>query len=134
VTDRGSATVELVLIAPVLVLLMLFAVAAGRFSVARNQINEAARDAAREASTWRTPQAASTNGVERGLASLADSHMSCHAPSVQIDASDLRPGGEVVADVTCTVELGDLLGLRLGGEKTFQARSVAVVDAFRSSG
>jgi hypothetical protein len=60
--------------------------------------------------------------------------MSCHAPSVQIDATDLRPGGEVVADVTCTVELSDLLGLRLGGEKTFRARSVAVVDAFRSSG
>jgi Flp pilus assembly protein TadG len=126
--------VELVLIAPVLVLIMLFAVAAGRFSLARNQVNEAARDAAREASTWQTPRAASTNGVERGLASLTDSHLSCHAPSVEIDATDLRPGGEVVADVTCTVELGDLLGLRLGGEKTFQARSVAVVDTFRSSG
>jgi Flp pilus assembly protein TadG len=134
VTDRGSATVELVLIAPVLVLMMLFAVAAGRFSVARNQVNEAARDAAREASTWRTPRSASTQGVERGLASLADSHVSCRAPGVEIDASDLRPGGEVVADVTCTVELGDLLGLRLGGEKTFQARAVAVVDTFRSNG
>jgi Flp pilus assembly protein TadG len=126
--------VELVLITPVLVLIMLFAVAAGRFSLARNQVNEAARDAAREASTWQTPQAASTNGGERGLASLTDSHLSCHAPSVEIDASDLRPGGEVVADVTCTVDLGDLLGLRLGGEKTFQARSVAVVDTFRSTG
>jgi Flp pilus assembly protein TadG len=134
VTDRGSATLELVLITPVLVLIMLFAVAAGRFSLARNQVNEAARDAAREASTWETPQAASTNGVERGLASLTDKHLSCRAPSVEIDASDLRPGGEVVADVTCTVDLGDLLGLRLGGEKTFQARSVAVVDTFRSTG
>ena len=133
-TDRGSATVELVLIAPVLVLMMLFAVAAGRFSLARNQVNEAARDAAREASTWRTPQSASTNGVDRGLATLAASHITCHSPRVDIDTSDLHPGGEVVADVTCTVELGDLLGLRLGGEKTFQARSVAVVDAFRSSG
>jgi hypothetical protein len=134
VTDRGSATVELVLIAPVLVLMMLFAVAAGRFSVARNQVNEAARDAAREASTWRVPQSASTHGVERGLASLADSHMSCHEPRVDIDTSDLRPGGGVVADVTCTVELGDLVGLQLGGEKTFQARAVAVVDTFRSNG
>ena len=133
-SDRGSATVELVLIAPVLVLMMLFAVAAGRFSLARNQVNEAARDAAREASTWRTPQLASAHGIERGLASLAGSRMSCHAPSVAIDAGDLRPGGEVVADVTCTVELGDLIGLRLGGEKTFQSRAVAVVDTFRSDG
>jgi Flp pilus assembly protein TadG len=134
VSERGSATVELVLITPVLVLLMLFAVAAGRFSVARNQVNEAARDAAREASTWRTPGAASSHGAERGLASLAGSHMSCLAPGVVIDASSLRPGGAVVADVTCTVELGDLLGLRLGGAKTFRARAVAVVDTFRSDG
>ena len=133
-TERGSATVELVLIAPVLLLLMLFAVAAGRFSVARNQVDEAARDAAREASTWRTPQAASMHGVERGLASLAGSHVSCAAPTVVVDARNLHPGGAVVADVTCTVELGDVLGLRLGGAKTFKARAVAVVDTFRSSG
>jgi Flp pilus assembly protein TadG len=134
VSERGSATVELVLITPVLVLLMLFAVAAGRFSVARNQVNEAARDAAREASTWRSPGAASSHGVERGLASLAASRVSCRSPGVAIDTSGLRPGGAVVADVTCTVDLGDLLGLRLGGAKTFKARAVAVVDTFRSDG
>jgi hypothetical protein len=126
--------VELVLIAPVLVLMMLFAVAAGRFSLARNEVNEAARDAAREASTWRTPQSASTHGVERGLASLENRHMSCQGPRVEIDTSNFRPGGEVVADVRCTVELGDLVGLHLGGEKTFQGRAVAVVDTFRSNG
>jgi Flp pilus assembly protein TadG len=126
--------VELVLITPVLVLLLLFAVAAGRFSVARNQVNEAARDAAREASTWRAPQAASSHGVERGLASLAGSHVSCRGPTVVVDTSRLHPGGDVVAEVTCTVDLGDLLGLRLGGAKTFKARAVAVVDTFRSDG
>jgi Flp pilus assembly protein TadG len=119
--DRGSATVELVLITPVLVVFLLFVVAAGRFAMARNRVDEAARDAAREASTWATPGTASNNGV------------SCRNPTVVIDTSRLRPGGEVVADVSCTVELADVMGLKVGGSRSFQARAVAVVDTFRSS-
>jgi hypothetical protein len=130
--ERGSATVELVLITPVLVVFLLFAVAAGRFALARNRVDEAARDAAREASTWATPGAANTNGVARGLASLGHG-VSCRNPSVVIDTSRLRPGGEIVADVSCTVELADVMGLKIGGSRSFQARAVAVVDTFRSN-
>jgi hypothetical protein len=131
-SERGSATVELVLITPVLIVLLLFVVAAGRFAMARNRIDEAARDAAREASTWATPMAANTNGVARGLSSLNGGGVGCRQPAVTIDTSQLRPGGEVVADVSCNVELGDLMGLRVGGWRTFRARAVAVVDTFRS--
>jgi Flp pilus assembly protein TadG len=131
--DRGSATVELVLITPVLVVFLLFVVAAGRFAMARNRVDEAARDAAREASTWATPGTASNNGVARGLASLHGNGVSCRNPTVVIDTSRLRPGGEVVADVSCTVELADVMGLKVGGSRSFQARAVAVVDTFRSS-
>ena len=42
VTDRGSATVELVLIAPVLVVLALFVVLAGRSGEALRQVQHAA--------------------------------------------------------------------------------------------
>jgi len=130
--ERGSAAVELVLVTPVLLLLVMFALAAGRFGVARNQVAEAARDAAREASTWSSPRAATDAGVQRGLDSLSGSRVSCASPVVSIDTSRLRPGGRVVADVTCTVALTDVMGLRLGGSKTFRARAVAVVDTFRS--
>ena len=41
--ERGSASVELVLLTPLFVILLLFVVAAGRLAVARNQIGEAAR-------------------------------------------------------------------------------------------
>jgi hypothetical protein len=67
------------------------------------------------------------------LASLNGGGVTCRNPAVSIDTSQLRPGGEVVADVTCRVELGDVMGLRIGGWRTFQARAVAVVDTFRSS-
>ncbi|MDQ1368979.1 MAG: hypothetical protein QOF20_1332, partial [Acidimicrobiaceae bacterium] len=110
---------ELVLITPVLLVLMMFALVAGRFSLARNQVTEAARDAAREASTWPTAQAATNAGVHRGLDSLNAGRVSCQAPQVVIDVSRLRPGGEVVADVSCTVALDDVLGLRIAGARTF---------------
>lgn len=122
---------ELVLITPLLVVLLLFAVVAGRFAVAANDVTEAARDAAREASLWRDPVQATDRGTARGLASLAAVHLACHDPIVTVDPEDLRPGGEVVAEVHCTVEVADALGLRVAGAKTFSARAVAVVDRYR---
>ncbi len=53
--ERGSAAVELVLATPVLVALMLLAVAGGRLASARGEVDAAARDAARAASIGRTP-------------------------------------------------------------------------------
>jgi Flp pilus assembly protein TadG len=134
VSDDGSAAVELVLITPVLLLLMMFALLAGRFALARNQVTEAARDAAREASTWPTARAANQAGVQRGLDSLHAGKVSCQQPQVTIDTSRLEPGGEVVADVSCTVAVDDVLGLRIAGSRTFHARAVSVVDTFRSGG
>jgi Flp pilus assembly protein TadG len=131
-SDEGSAAVELVLVTPVLILLMMFALMAGRFALARNQVTEAARDAAREASTWPTAAAATQAGIGRGLDSLNAGRVSCQQAQVVIDASQLRPGGEIVADVSCTVALDDVLGLRIAGAKTFRSRAVAVVDTFRS--
>lgn len=133
-TEKGSAAVELVLVTPVLLVLMMFALVAGRFALARNQVTEAARDAAREASTWPTAQAAARAGVQRGLDSLNAGKVSCQQPVVVIDTSELRPGGETVADVTCTVALDDVVGLHLAGSRTFHARAVSVVDTFRSAG
>jgi Flp pilus assembly protein TadG len=130
--DRGSASVELVLLTPVFILLLFFVVTAGRLAVSRNQIDGAARDAAREASTWRSATDASNHGVLQGLSDLQGGHSSCRNPQVTIDTSGLRPGGEVVAAVSCTIALGDISGLRVGPSRTMQARAVAVVDTFRS--
>ena len=52
-TDRGSATVELVLLAPVLVVLALFVVYAGRGAEALTQVRHSADQGARAASLVR---------------------------------------------------------------------------------
>ncbi|WP_433214689.1 TadE/TadG family type IV pilus assembly protein [Microtetraspora malaysiensis] len=57
-TDKGSATAELVLLTPLLMLVALFAVATGRLVAARLEVNDAAHQAARAASIARTPSAA----------------------------------------------------------------------------
>src|SRR4051794_35132473 len=55
VADRGSVTVELVILAPVLVILMLFVVFVGRASGATEQIRHAADEGARAASLVARP-------------------------------------------------------------------------------
>jgi len=132
VDDHGSASVELVLMTPVFILLLFFVVAAGRLAVTRNEVDGAARDAAREAATWRSADAATSHGVAQGLSDLQSGRSSCTSPEVTIDTSQLRPGGEVVADVRCTVKLSDISGLRMGPSRTMDAKAVAVVDTFRS--
>ena len=56
--QRGSMTVEFVLLAPLLLVLVLFLVLAGRVVEAHGQVDGAARDAARAASIARSPAAA----------------------------------------------------------------------------
>ncbi len=129
--ERGSASVEMVLLTPVLLVLLLFVVAAGRLGVARNQLGEAARDAAREASLWRSPAVARQQGADLAVSDLAG-RVGCRDPVVDIDTSALRPGGHVLARVRCTVQLSDLVGLHLGPARSMQATAVAVVDTFRS--
>ena len=56
--ERGVATLELVLLVPVLVAFILFAVGMGRLGQARGDIDAVARDAARAGSIARTPDEA----------------------------------------------------------------------------
>jgi hypothetical protein len=51
---------------------------------------------------------------------------------VDVDVSDLRPGGRVTVTVTCRVSLADLVLVGVPGTKSVVARGVAVVDENRS--
>ena len=52
--DAGNAALELVILAPVVLLLISFVIAAGRTSIAQGSVQAAARDAARQASIARS--------------------------------------------------------------------------------
>jgi Flp pilus assembly protein TadG len=119
--------VELAVLTAPLVAILLLVAAFGRFSDARNQVTEAARDAAREASTYLAPVQATSQADQ-----IARSELSgvCAHASISIDTSQLHPGGQVTVTVSCPVPLADLSLLHLPGTKTITASSVAVVDTY----
>lgn len=127
---RGSAATELVLVTPLLLLLVLFVVFLGRLSTARQDVNSAARDAARAASL-RADQAAAVADAEAAAeASFADLGTSCSELRVNVDTTQLRPGGSVGVEVICTADLSDLALLRVPGTRTVSADAREVVDAY----
>jgi Flp pilus assembly protein TadG len=125
--------VELAVLTVPLVVVLLFVVALGRLSEARNSVDEAARDAAREASIARVPGVARQQAIQRALDDLAADKVSCRMPAISVDTADLRPGGHVTATVVCTVSFGDLLLLRVPGARTIASTAVEVVDLHRGT-
>jgi Flp pilus assembly protein TadG len=125
--EAGSMAVELALLAIPIVAIFLLVTAFGRFSDARNQVNEAARDAARQASTYLSPAAATQQADQ-----IAGSELSgaCAQHNVTVDTSNLHPGGQVTVSVACDIPLSDLTLLKLPGTKTIAASSTSVVDTY----
>ncbi|BBH67112.1 membrane protein [Actinoplanes sp. OR16] len=110
--DAGSASVELAILAPVILGLVALTVYAGRVTLARQAVDAAAFDAARTASIARTEGAARSTGRSAGLSTLGSLGLSCRSRDVSINASefDKDPGeaGTVSARVSCTVDGSDL--------------------------
>ena len=130
--DRGSVTVELVILAPVLLVLMLFVVFVGRASGATEQVRHAADEGARAASlvsrgsmrdaaTAAVHSDLSTNGANCSLASVA----------VSVAANAGGRAEAVTVAVTCTVDVSgtNLLG---ASARTVTARSTEVIDRHRA--
>lgn len=131
--QRGSVTVELVLLTPLLILVLLFVVALGRLAGARLQVNTAAGQAARAASLARNPTTAAQTAQTTAAATLTGAHVSCAQLSVSVDNAKFAAGGWVAVTVSCSVRLGDLTGLRLPATETVTARSVAPLDRYRTT-
>ena len=134
-SEAGSASVELVIIAPALLLLISVLVYGGRVAVANQAIQQAADEAAREATIARTPEQAQKLAVEAATQTLAEQHVPCTAPLVTVDLSgfSLPPGtpATVTATVTCTLKTADLAIPGFPGSKKLQARSVSPLDTYR---
>jgi Flp pilus assembly protein TadG len=132
--DRGSAAVELALVTPLLVLLLMLIVAAGRLVQARLEVASAAAQAARAASLARDPSAAAAQATAVASSALASQHLTCGSLTVSTDTAAFRPGGQVSVQVSCTVSLSGLALLHLPGAETLTAQAAAPIDVFRGAG
>jgi Flp pilus assembly protein TadG len=131
--DRGSASLELVLLTPVLLVLLLFVVMGGRYAQARADVDSAARDAARAGSLERSSAAATAAAEGAAARRLADRDVVCTDLEVQLDVTNFRPGGDVGATVSCTVDLSDLTGLGVPSSVSFESDFREPVDVFRGA-
>jgi Flp pilus assembly protein TadG len=130
--QRGTMTVELVLLTPLIFALLAFLVGLGRAADARGRLVGAVRDAARAASLAPTPAAAATAARQTALANLAGAGLECRRPQVGTDTTDFTPGGTVRVTVRCALDLSALIVSGLPGRTTLTADATAPLDSYRT--
>lgn len=128
----GSATVELVLMAPVVVAVFLLVVGLGRMAQTRQDVNGAAAEAARAASLQRNTALSQESARSAALATLQDRGVSCSNVTVSVNIGSYQPGGSVSATVTCVAPLGDVALSGLPGSETFHATAVVPIEQYRA--
>lgn len=130
--DRGAATVELALVAPVLVALMFLVVFAGRVADADAAVRRAASEAARAASLRQYPGDAVAAAEATVDANLDQAGVTCSTLAVDVDTGNFRPSGTVGVSVSCTGDMSDVAFIGVPGSRRFTAEAVEVIDTFRS--
>jgi Flp pilus assembly protein TadG len=131
--ERGSVTSELVLVVPVLVMLLVFVgVFIHRGVDARLRLNDVAHQAARAATLERSAPAAVAAARSVTTAALASAGVVCQSLGIDTATGGLRPGSAVTVTVSCTVDLGDALVLRLPHTR-LSATASEPVDVWRSA-
>jgi Flp pilus assembly protein TadG len=130
--EEGSATAELAILTPLLILFLLLVVAFGRLAGARIQVDGAAAQAARAASIARSPATATAAAEQTASSALSSQHVTCAHLQVAVDTADFVPGGSVAVTVSCAVDLSTLTGLQLPVTETLSNRFVEPIDAYRS--
>lgn len=134
--DRGSVTLEVAILAPVLILLVGAVIVVGRIQVAAGAVEQAARTAAREASLARDSDSARAAALTAADRELATSGIECATSTVAVDtggfAAPLGQPAVVRVQVTCTVSMTDLAIPGLPGSRTMTADAASPLDAFRS--
>jgi Flp pilus assembly protein TadG len=131
VGQTGSMTVELVVLAPVVVLFALVAIGLGRVEQARQELADAARAGAEAASVVSSSGQAPVAAANAAVPALADQAHVCASPTVNTDTSLFGPPGRVQVTVVCHVGLSDVLP-GVPGSISLQATQSAPVDPYRA--
>lgn len=131
--SSGTAAIELVLVAPIFMLILVFIVGLGRMAHARQQIESVAADSARAASLERVTSRSQDAALSAAQHSLGDAGVSCRDLSVRVDLSRFEPGGDVSVTVSCRADLADVTLAGFPGSKTFVAQAVVPIETYRAS-
>jgi Flp pilus assembly protein TadG len=137
-SDAGSATLELAVIAPVLLMLLSLVIVAGRVAAAAGAVDQAAAAAARAASLARDARSAQAEADRIARASLSDQGVTCSPLRSSVDTTGFsvavgRPASVSVV-VRCSVPLADLAIAGMPGTRIVSASAASPLDRFRGRG
>jgi Flp pilus assembly protein TadG len=125
--DRGSVSVELVVLTPAFALMLALVVLAGRVQSSRADIEAAAHSAARSITLARDP----TSAIAEAHAATVD-RLRVGSPSCRTLDWDVRiEPTEVTVDLACEVDLSEAAMLPAPGRFVVTASSTEVLDRFR---
>lgn len=128
--ERGTMTMELVIMTPILLAFIMLMVAMGRIVDAQSQIDGAARDAARAASIARDESSAQGLADQAAQSSLSGTWCK-GTPRITLDFSQWRAGGQVSVAVRCDIDLSGLSLIRVGPSRTMTGTFTVPLDTFR---
>lgn len=130
--EEGQAIAELVIVAPVLLLVIVLMVALGRVDSAQGDVESAARAGVQAAVVQADAGAAQTQASSAVTSTLAGAGLTCPSPQITTNTSNFVAGGSVSVTVTCVTSLADVSVPGVPGSKTLTATSVAYLDQFRA--
>lgn len=125
--ERGSVSVELAILAPLVGILLACVVLVGRVQIARADLEGAARSAARDLSIARDPTAALATVREALDVTLEVGSSSCRT----VVFTPVISATEVSVTLTCTVDLQAAAVLPVPGTMNLSATATEIVDEYR---
>jgi len=137
--DHGSATLELTILTPVMILLIGFAVVAGRVAIGNASVTTIAGNAARQASLARDARSAAIAATSAARADLTAQGLKCSGGgTVNADVSGFTaasrgiPGQTVTVRVDCLVTFSDLAIPGMPGSRALTDQGISPIDPNRS--
>jgi len=129
--QRGTMALEMVILAPVLLLLFMFLLACGRYFQTSSLLESAARDGARSATQARSLPEAQTRVDEAVSTTMGQAIKSCKDSASGSITTGFVAGSPLSVEVTCTINYRDLGLLGLGGDTTITKRFTSSLDPYR---
>lgn len=124
--ERGSATVELVVLAPIFTMMLAFVILVGRVQSSRADVEGVAHSAARSISMSRNPSSAANEAQTAAAASLRVGSATCRSMGWDVAVSEER----VTVAISCTIDLAAASILPVPATQTVSASSTEVFDQF----
>ena len=133
--SRGSATIEVAILAPALLALLGLVIVAGRISVAGSAVEQAAAAAARAASIARDAATAQVGADKVAREALREQGIECQPFKSAVDVRGFAVAAGAPSSVTvrvdCTVALADVAVPGMPGSRTVSSQMTSPIDRYR---